>query len=167
MAFSLDRHGGPPSLASLRVLFAPDYSSGNPYQSYLAEALRHFDVEVSFLSEYRRGLPLARGSRSKTPDIIHIHWPEKYFGRFDRGLDRLRTMRYPFDLWLTTACRPMVWTAHNLMPHNRCRDGGVLRNMRFTGRRAAAVFAHSEAAREELVGQLNIAQECIHVIPFG
>ncbi len=154
-------------MSTLRVLFAPDYSAGNPYQTYLAQALRHFDVEVSFLNEYRRGLPLARGSRSRTPDIVHIHWPEKYFGKFDGGLDRLRMMRYPLDLWLTTAYRPLVWTAHNLIPHNRCHEGGVLRNMRCTGRRAVAVFAHSEAARGELIAQLKIAQECVHVIPFG
>jgi beta-1,4-mannosyltransferase len=155
-------------MSKLRVLFAPDYRAGNPYQAYLGEALGHLGIEVSFLSEYRRVLPLTRGSRGRSPDIVHLHWPEKYFGQFGDGFDRLRQLRYPFDLWLTASYRPIVWTAHNFMPHNRGSDNrGVFRNVRHTAARSAAVFAHSEAARDQLVTRLNIARERVHVIPFG
>lgn len=34
---------------------APDYRAGTPYQAPLAEALSFQSVEVTFLSDYRRG----------------------------------------------------------------------------------------------------------------
>jgi len=52
----------------MRVLFAPDWRAGIQYQKLLAEALKQHEVEVSFLSNYRRGLPLFRGTRTKAPD---------------------------------------------------------------------------------------------------
>jgi len=65
----------------MRVLFAPDWRAGNQYQTLLAEALSQHGVEVSFLSDYHRGLPLFRGTRARVPDLVHLHWPEAYFRR--------------------------------------------------------------------------------------
>src|SRR5262245_2706704 len=108
----------------LRVLFAPDYRAGTPYQTLLADALDRHDVEVVFLGDYRRGLPLFRGSFDTAPNIVHIHWPEKYFHR-GNGWDWLRIMRYPLDCWLTAQRGPIVLTAHNFLPHNLTNKHGV------------------------------------------
>ena len=45
----------------MRVLFAPDYREGTPYQTLLADALGRLGVKVSFLSDYHRGLPICSG----------------------------------------------------------------------------------------------------------
>ena len=55
----------------MRILFAPDYRNGLPYQQLLAEALRELDVEVDFLTGYRRGLPLYRGTADLQFDALH------------------------------------------------------------------------------------------------
>ena len=65
----------------MRVVFAPDYRIGVPYQALLADALGRRGIEVSFLSDNYRSLPLFRGSRSEVPDIVHIHWPGNLFQR--------------------------------------------------------------------------------------
>lgn len=151
----------------LRVLFAPDFRAANPYQPLLAEALSGHGVDVVFLSDYRRVLPLARGSAAAAPDILHLHWPEAYFSRRDDKWDRLRVQRYPLDLWLAARRRPFVVTAHNLLPHNRGDEVGIFRNIRLTVRRAAAVFAHAETARAQLAKTFGVPEGRIDVIPFG
>lgn len=156
-----------PSLPILRVLFAPDYREGNPYQHLLSEALSKHGVEVEFLSNYRRVLPLARGSAAFAPDIVHLHWPESYFSRRGDAWDRLRVLRYPLDYWLTARRIPIVVTAHNLLPHNRGQEAGVFRNIRLTMQKAAAVFAHAIPAREMLADTFDIPEGRIEVIPFG
>ena len=156
-----------PSQRPLRVLFAPDYRKGLPYQHLLAEALAQHGVEVEFLSDYRRVLPLARGSAHAAPDILHLHWPEAYFAPRGDMRDRLRVLRYPLDYWLTARRIPTVVTAHNLLPHNRGDEAGVFRNIRFTMQKAEAVFAHAHPARKMIAETFGIAEPLIEVIPFG
>jgi glycosyltransferase involved in cell wall biosynthesis len=151
----------------MRVLFAPDYRSGNPYQTLLADALDARGVKVDFLSDYYRGLPLFRGARAKKPDIIHIHWPEQYFQKRSDFWGRLRVARYPLDCWLTQRYRPIVLTAHNLLPHNRAEERGVFRNIRITAQRAAAIFVHSSAARRCLCETFRLCEHRVRTIPFG
>jgi glycosyltransferase involved in cell wall biosynthesis len=154
-------------VSTIRVLFAPDYRAGTPYQALLAEALDRQGVEVSFLSNYRRGLPLSRGSRDMAPDIVHLHWPEKFFSRRGDVWDWLRIARYPLDFRLTANQVPIVLTAHNFLPHNRANEAGVFRNVRYTAHKSRGVFVHSDAARQKIVDAFSIAEERVHVIPFG
>ncbi|WP_128923103.1 glycosyltransferase family 2 protein [Bradyrhizobium guangxiense] len=84
----------------MRVLFAPDYRAGNPYQQMLADALRDHGIQTEFLSDYRRLLPLWRGVKDFDCDLLHLHWPEKYYQRRGDGIDLLRRLRYPTDLRL-------------------------------------------------------------------
>jgi glycosyltransferase involved in cell wall biosynthesis len=156
-----------PTSRPLRVLFAPDYRKGIQYQHLLAEALSQHGVNVEFLSDYRRVLPLARGSTAAAPDIVHLHWPEAYFGRRGDLWDRLRVLRYPFDYWLIARRTPIVVTAHNLLPHNRGDETGVFRNIRITMQNAAAVFAHAEPARKMIAETFAVPDDLVEVIPFG
>jgi glycosyltransferase involved in cell wall biosynthesis len=150
-----------------RVLFAPDYRAGVPYQELLAQALARRGVEVSFLTDYRLGLPLFRGSWGMSPQIVHVHWPEKYFDSWGDCWDKLRVSRYLLDFWLTSLYRPIVLTAHNLLPHNRSDEPGVLRNVKFTACSARGVFVHSEAARERIRETFGVLDQRLHVIPYG
>src|SRR5579862_321024 len=148
----------------LRVLFAPDYRSGLPYQESLAKALVDEQVTTSFLSHYRIGLPLYRGSRDfETLDALHLHWPEAYI----HGPKLWRKAQYVSDLSLASRKRPLFLTAHNLYPHNR-RDEFLMRSaVRFTVRKASAIFVHSARARELYVEEFGATPEKCHKIPFG
>jgi glycosyltransferase involved in cell wall biosynthesis len=59
------------------------------------------------------------------PDLLHLHWPEEFYrwrgegalpDRAQHFLDRLKAMR--------AAGVPMVWTVHNVAPHD-VRDAGL------------------------------------------
>ncbi len=101
----------------MNVFFAPDYREGVAYQALLAGALAEHGVEVTFPLGHRRVLPLWRGIQHWRGDLLHLHWPEKFFEVRRDGLDFWRKVRYPLDLWLTARRLPIVLTAHDLRPH--------------------------------------------------
>src|SRR6185312_15198957 len=101
---------------------------------------------IEFLSDYRRGLPLWRGVEAFNVDLLHLHWPEKYYQRRADGFDLIRRARYPIDLRLALRRLPLVLTAHDLLPHNRGTEAMVRRNYQHTLDRASAIFAHSIGA---------------------
>jgi len=151
----------------MKVLFAPDWRAGVPYQTLLAEALTGLGVEVDFLADYKRVLALSRLVKTRTFDLLHLHWPEAYYPRKKDGLDWWRQARFPSDLALATRRHPLVVTAHNLEPHNRSGEFCGRRNARAPFTRARAVIAHSDAARAVLIAHHRLAPENVHVIPHG
>ncbi len=149
------------------VLFAPDYRQGIAYQQLLAQALSPMGFEVKFLSHTRRGLPLTRGVADFPGiDLLHMHWPEAYYGPREGG-SWLARARFRLDLALVLARLPMVCTAHNLLPHDRARQAFVRANHRFVFRRSKAVFTHSSAALESLVQTYGVNRATCHVMPLG
>src|SRR5262245_50742956 len=101
----------------MKVLFAPDWRSGVPYQTLLAEALVALGVEVDFLADYKRVLPLSRLVNERNFDVLHLHWPEAYYPRRHDGFDWFRQARFSTDLARATRTHPLVFTAHNFAPH--------------------------------------------------
>ncbi len=154
----------------MEVLFAPDWRDGVPYQRLLGEALAPLGVNVSYLRDYRRGLPLWRlvrdWRRGHACDLLHLHWPEAYYPKKEDGLDWFRFARFPLDLWLATRGLPLAVTAHNLQAHNR-RDPFAFRNTRAAFQRARVVFAHSEVAKGILEKAFALAPGKVRVIPHG
>ena len=155
----------PESMPSpLKVLFAPDYRAGISYQQDLADALHPLGVEVSHLSFYKRGLPLTRGIQVLGgTDVVHLHWPEAYFPKPGRRWQ----WRFLVDLALATRNRPLVLTAHNLLPHNRGDEPGVRSTISRVAARASAVLLHSQAAIDEWCATLPTPRDRCHLIPFG
>ena len=150
----------------MKVLFAPDWRQGVPYQKLLAEALTSAGVNVDFLSHYKRFLPLARLMAEQQADLLHLHWPEAYYQRKGDRWDFLRRARFTTDLALATRRTPFVFTAHNLTEHNY---GGAFAHANYaaTYRHARLVFAHSAAAAAELARTYELPKEKIRVIPHG
>ena len=155
----------------MKVLFAPDWRAGVPYQRLLAEALAPHGVEVEFLRNYRRILPLTRliadRKREGRVDLLHLHWPEAYYPPLKDGRDWFRCFRFPLDLALATRRCPLAITAHNLIAHNRATEPFAFRNARSALRRARVVFAHSEPAKATLVSTYGLEPERIRVVPHG
>jgi beta-1,4-mannosyltransferase len=149
----------------VRVLSVPDWRAGNSYQQLLADALKSQGIETIFSPGYRRGLPLFRMCRDLQPDLIHLHWPEAFLG--SSTSDAYRTWRFPIDLALCCRRIPLVYTSHNLRPHNSKSSWHISRVYQSIVRSAVVVIAHSLGAGEAVVAEFPDAAAKMHVIPHG
>jgi glycosyltransferase involved in cell wall biosynthesis len=121
---------------------------------------------VTFPYGHRRVLPLCRGIEGWRGDLLHLHWPEKFFELRRDGFDLLRKIRYPLDLSLTLRRVPILLTAHDLRPHNR--TGRLLAvNFQRTYDAARAIIAHSAKAAQAVGVAYDVKPEKLHVIPHG
>ena len=153
--------------ATLKVYFAPDYRSGVAYQELLARALAAEGVEVTFPYGHKRLLPLWRGMGKWRGDLLHIHWPEKFFELRHDGLDFWRKVRYPLDFALTLRDFPIVLTAHDLRPHNRAGESLLHSNFLRTYAAARAIIVHSPKSLEAVCDTYHVDPAKVHIIPHG
>lgn len=100
--------------ASPQVVFVPYWGAANPYQDALAEHLSACGVEVekvrSLKTLFRYGIFM-----NGKPDIVHLHWLPVF------GWREWRFLRYLVFVLRLVLLRirgiPLVWTIHNLLPH--------------------------------------------------
>lgn len=147
-----------------RVHVVP-YWPANPYQALLVDGLRDLglDVETGTLLKSLVRRP-AHGQRHR--ELVHLHWlpvagpgPPSLarWWLFGRRVARLRQQGFP-----------VVWTAHNVVPHES-RLATLDRWMsRTIASHADRIICHSASARAELIAHLEIADETrVRVIPHG
>jgi glycosyltransferase involved in cell wall biosynthesis len=150
----------------VKVLFAPDYRKGDPYQELLAGALSGEGIEVVFPDGYRRGFPLWRECGRVQPDILHIHWPEAYFYHPNKWYEKVRRVRLLADLFCVRQRIPMVITVHNEYPHY-CPTTPAIRHLFAAIRRLSnAVVVHGETVRERLKAQEPVLADRVVSMPF-
>ena len=113
----------------MKVIFAPDWRNGVPYQRLLAGALEQHGVHVTFLEGYKRVLPLRRLLAAQNCDLLHLHWPEAYYPRKGDAWDWFRRARFVGDLRAATRRCALATTAHNLHAHNRAGEAFATRNI--------------------------------------
>lgn len=149
----------------VRVLSAPDWRSGNPYQSLLAESMSDFGVDVVFPAQRRALLPLVSQLRSTRSNVLHVHWPEAYLGQLPPSVSRW--CRFLGDIWLCSRRVPIVYTAHNLLPHNVELDGRVKRAYADVLRLASRVIVHSQESAALIEETFRLANLPFTCIPHG
>jgi beta-1,4-mannosyltransferase len=120
--------------ASLRVLAWPAFANrGNPYHAQLYTALAGLGVEVR---EYSPG-----ALAGDDWDVLHLHWPEFLLGRRPARATAAFVARV---VRAKRAGRRVVWTVHNLAPHDGEWRGHAL--YRLTSHLTDGVIAHSDAS---------------------
>jgi glycosyltransferase involved in cell wall biosynthesis len=92
---------------------------------------------------------LARG------DVFHLHWPEWILGR------ALATHRRLIAA-LEEACVPVVWTMHNLEPHDRPPGGEEI--YRAWASAAAAVAHHSRWGLQQALARYPFRPDALHAV---
>jgi len=93
----------------MRVLQLPGKAHAtNPYNTLLCESI---EAAGALVSEYSIG---------GTGDIVHVHWPEYPLSRRSELHARLALLKMFVGLrWAKMRGAKIVWTAHNLRPHER------------------------------------------------
>lgn len=103
-------------------------------------------------------------------DIVHVHWPSFLYYDPKSSRKKLRNLMRFFLRYAVMRIRGgrVVWTAHNLYPHDGGRKEWVHRLVRrFISRDAKAVVAHSPSARKALMAEFGIPSRKIFEVIHG
>lgn len=87
------------------------------------------------------------------PDVIHIQWW------------RLWILDYIFLAFFKKCCKTIVYTAHNLVPHESGNSKD--RQCQLYYRHVDKIIVHAERTKYELVERFEISKDKISVIPHG
>jgi glycosyltransferase involved in cell wall biosynthesis len=147
-----------------------DPADDNQYLDRLTSALRSEGIAVSpvRLAPLRIAFKAALGMRA-----VHVHWPEYLVRPFNRSradaaLNGVRLARVAAGL---AACRLLrvrvVWTVHNLGPHEAHASWAAFRAYALVARFADVVVAHSRAAARRAQARFPRARERTLVAPHG
>jgi len=153
----------------LNVLFAPFYTAV-PYQRRLADALKQHGVDVHGAPSVGLLRPrFIESFRELRPDLLHLHWLHPWFlepglwatlGRARDFFAQLREVR--------AGGAGLIWTAHNLVNHDRLHVRLDTRVTRRVALLSDAVIVHGPAAKERVVEFCGDAvSDKVEVIPLG
>jgi beta-1,4-mannosyltransferase len=142
----------------------PDDAGNNPYGELLCRALERLGVEVEFALELDESFLETNRGRV---NVLHLNWPHFDYYHEDADLMGARMRRFVARLELARALGyKLVWTAHNIYPHNR-RHQAIDHECRVAiCRLATAVITHCDAARAE-VERRFAPRSALFVIPHG
>jgi len=146
-------------------VFVPYWGPGNPYQDELAKSLEFHGFKVekgdSFKTIFHRII-----FGHYRPDIVHLHWLPSIEIRlisFPRLI--LFVLRMSF---LRILGYKLVWTAHNLRPHESKNIKMDLLLVKFVMTLANAIIVHGNTAKKEIVSIFHLKnREKVFVIPHG
>jgi glycosyltransferase involved in cell wall biosynthesis len=129
------------------------------------------DEGYAVTEAFYRIAPGAAGSRARRVAKLAQHVPDMArFARHARSADVVHFQWLavqPLDVHLLPRARPLVLTAHDVLPREP-RGGRVQsRAQRRLYERVDAVVVHSEHGAERLRGELGVDPAKVHVIPHG
>lgn len=103
-----------------RALHMPDATAFNPYQRCLAEGLADNGVDVE-CADFRGRWPLLSAmSARQWPRVLHLHWTHQLIVSPNRWRGYAKGLRFLAELAvLRLKGTRLVWTAHNLIEHER------------------------------------------------
>jgi glycosyltransferase involved in cell wall biosynthesis len=153
------------------VLFLPDYTSLNPYQSKLAEELESLGHDVSFSDQYV--FPLLRGYLRSDSDVIHYHWLPRFILADSPVLMIVKVAQFFLELTIISLVSntTIVWTVHNRHEHEN-RWPTVERYVKylFVILFCDRLIVHCSAVEDAIIEELQLSdyiRQHIDVVPHG
>ena len=172
----------------MRVLVV-DALVGNDYSLCLGNGLHKHEVEVELVTVGERtvpfsiSFPLRKWAPTKKSDKSKLHKVGDYVGYLVRLFRHLLSAKRTSDtvahfqffrrerietfylLLLRLAGVKLVYTAHNILPHESTPVDRYLKNIVY--RSAHAIIVHSEHVKKALLSAFSIDPGKVHVVPHG
>jgi beta-1,4-mannosyltransferase len=148
----------------MKVAFVPDFGRHNPYQNSLAKSLEPFGVSI-IKGKQADVLHDIIFGRLKV-DILHFHWLPPFKWK------PIRLFKLTLFLLNLAALRlrgiKIVWTVHNLIPHESVSPKGDWLIAKITAKLANAIIVHSKTAQTKVISFFNLKNhKKIFIIPHG
>lgn len=137
----------------------------NPYGNLLADALVRHGVDVEYVLDHSESWLRANAGRF---DVMHWHWPSHEYNDPESLAETQRRMdEFVGELRLARSLGwRVVWTAHNLYPHDRTHHDVNVAFRRVFVELATAIISHCDAAAEAVRREFHPSAP-MFVIPHG
>lgn len=138
---------------------------GDPYTDSFYASMRKHGAEV-IDAVYSGRWILKNGFAA---DYAHFHWPSFLYGGIAPAAVLKASLKFiVFLLLLRLAGVRIIWTAHNLYPHERNRPAWVDRVVRlFVCRIASHVVVHGKAAADIVADEFNVPRRKLVLVAHG
>lgn len=142
----------------------PDHEGSNPYGALLTEALERHGAEVEYTRDYSPGYLRRNSGRIQ---VLHFHWPHHDYFHPDPGImeKRMREMAASLELARDLGYK-IVWTGHNIYPHNRLHRSIDHEFRLELCRLADAVICHCPVNAQGLKDRFGRTRR-VFIIPHG
>jgi glycosyltransferase involved in cell wall biosynthesis len=147
----------------------------NPYQELLYAPMRAAGTTVAYLDGPTHSQTLnvllipimLLLRRLQGYRVLHIHWTYQFMLPWAKKLGRLPMQVLASLCWSTAHFLGyrIVWTAHNVVPHERQFWNDIHASRRL-GNAADAIITHTNGAREQLAA-IGVRTNAVHTIPHG
>ena len=141
-----------------------DHEGNNPYGALLCEALERQGAEVEYSVDHS---PEYLRRNQGRIDVIHLQWPHHdYYHDDDEIMQRQMQDLVSFLELARELGYKVVWTAHNIYPHNRTHQEIDHEFRLHLCRLATAIIAHCEVNAEGVTRHFGRSHD-LFVIPHG
>lgn len=150
-----------------RVMFWPDYSHANPYQTLLYQsATRRHEILVAPIETALIAQQRMQGSEEM---IFHLHWTNFLFqGAENRAVARLRLRRFLKDLTqFKQLGGRIIWTVHNTVSHDTPFAELDIALSRRIVALADVLHFHSAASVPEVAAVFELPEDKIRISRHG
>tara|TARA_B100001027_G_C16241457_1_gene319671 strand:- start:107 stop:1144 length:1038 start_codon:yes stop_codon:yes gene_type:complete len=107
-------------MSKIKIACLPVAGKENPYQLLMIKGLNSSDKIFAFNGIHDRFFGIFRTWLKHKPDYIHFDWISSYFYRRNLFLTLVSIPLFYFQILFISkfTITKIVWTAHNLLPHN-------------------------------------------------
>ena len=142
----------------------PDHEGSNPYGALLTEALERQGIKVEYTRDYSP--EYLRRNRGRI-QVLHFHWPHHDYFHPDARImqERMREMVASLELARDLGYK-IVWTGHNIYPHNRLHRSIDHEFRLEICRLADAIIAHCPVNAQGLKERFGRTRR-VFIIPHG
>ena len=128
------------------------------YQRSLYDPIAEDVVDVFFPRRCWRDLAEAKKFLANI-DLFHLHWPEHFLGTNLSAHEAMIRCLKACDVGI-------VWTQHNLVPHNVAQRKNAHEIYQAWAAAADGVVHHSETGKTQVMSKFNFAESAVHSTIF-
>lgn len=148
------------------VTFFPDWRGGDPYIDDLARELSAEGWRSRVVG--RKGLLLALAAAILGRGTVHLQWYEGFTPE-RRWFEGLFAWLYVPALWLAGRCGRVIWTVHNVVPHDGYAPFVGLRFLKLLARSSSRILVHFDETRQVVEERFSARGKVsvVHAATFG
>ena len=141
----------------------------NPYQFLMMEGLRLDNKLIVLHGIEGKFGAILRTAIIQKPDYIHFDWIHQYYLRRKKWMTWLMMPFYFIEIVLVRRFFKvkLVWTLHNIMPHDQPMSGPYIWSRRFFAKQCDWIRVFSESTIDHASRILKIDKNKLKVVPEG